>query len=83
MGDNKIVRLIDAFLTNRRQFFSIEGESSEVCDVISGVPQGSVWGTLLFLILLMILFKTPLSKPDYVRAIVLSILHLNLLIIEL
>ena len=43
---------IHAFITNRVQQVLVAGARSRPCDVISGVPQGSVLGPLLFLILI-------------------------------
>ena len=49
MGVN-IVNWVQNWLTDRKQRVSMEGETSAVTAVHSGVPQGSVLGPLLFLI---------------------------------
>ena len=46
---------IEQWLTDRRQRVVVDGEVSNWKSVLSGVPQGSVLGSLLFLIYIKIL----------------------------
>nr|ADO22611.1 LIM class homeobox transcription factor Lmx [Mnemiopsis leidyi] len=48
--DGKLLAWIKEFLLNRRQIVTVNGIHSEPADVLSGVPQGTVLGPLLFLL---------------------------------
>ena len=48
--DGKCSRWIQSFLQGRSQQVVVDGACSETADVVSGVPQGTIMGPLLFLI---------------------------------
>ena len=51
-----MLSILTQFLSNRSQYVKVNGCLSKLVDVVSGVPQGSVLGSLLFLMFTSVLF---------------------------
>ena len=62
------LELIKSYLTNRKQFVSVNGNNSSLKDMTIGVPLGSVLGPLLFLIYLNDLPTVPLNTDSILFA---------------
>ena len=45
-----VLSILTQFLSNRSQYVLVDGCLSKLVDTVSGVPQGSVFGPLLFLL---------------------------------
>ena len=48
--DDTAIKLFRNYLTNRYQYIQIENAKSQLLEINTGVPQGSIFGPLLFII---------------------------------
>jgi len=62
--NNNLISWIQDFLNNRKQFVTVNGQFSKLFKVLSGIPQGSVLGPILFLIYINDLPDFCLGKHD-------------------
>jgi len=64
-ADDVALTWFSSYLADRKQHVRCGGSSSRITDVICGVPQGSVLGPILFIIITRIVADHGLSLPLY------------------
>ena len=62
VGIHPLLSWLCSYISEREQQVLVNGEQSQSTRVLSGVPQGSVLGSLLFLIYIDSITKVPLSQ---------------------
>ncbi len=77
------LKFINIYLTDRKQFVEIEGTKSEMLEIRTGVPQGSVLGPLPFIIYMndisvtCVMFKPIIYADDSTLTSILHAFNLN------
>ena len=61
MCHHNVLKWLQSYLNNRKQGVIINGVTSSWCNIKSGVPQGSIFGPLLFILYVNDL---PVNIPD-------------------
>ena len=62
----KVIKIITSFLRNRKHYTKINGVKSNLIDITCGVPQGTISGPKLFIILIKGVICTMVSNYKFV-----------------